>query len=157
MLANSGARVLMLLFCGLVAGPAAARGPGEVLAAKGAPGKAGRQVEITFSGFISRNDGSSTVYVELTGQVPVEVSQGDRSVTYTLRGAKVVLKNNKNPLLTRDFTTAVTSARLVPDKKAKSTRLVVELREPVTPTHKMVSRGRGFVLEVDFPPPKAAK
>jgi len=147
-------RLLTLLVCGLLGSPAMADGAGDASPTQGAAGKAKKGPEVTFAGFVSHDDGSSTVYVEVTESVAVDVSQHECTLTYTLRGAKVLLRNNRNPLLTRDFPSAVTSARLVPDKKAKSTKLVIELREAVTPTHKMVSRGRGFALEVNVPAPK---
>jgi hypothetical protein len=111
------------------------------------------EAEITYTGFVPFEDGRAKVYVELTRAVPVEVSRAGRTVTYTLKGARVVIRNNRNPLLTAHFASIVESARLVSDKKA--TRLVVQLREEAAPSHRMVSRGRGAALEVDFPAPKA--
>jgi hypothetical protein len=147
--------VLTVLVCGLAAGPAVADRALAAPPTKGAPATGGKAVEITFAGFVSHDDGSSTIFVELTSSVAVDFSQKERTATYTLRGANVPLRNNRRPLLTREFDSAVMSARLVPDKKAKTTRLVVELREAVTPTHKMVARGQGFALEVKVPAPKA--
>lgn len=114
-----------------------------------------KQAEITMTGFVPYEDGSAMVFVEMTAPVAVEVSQVERTVTYTLRGAKVVIRNNRNPLITRDFSSPVTSARLVPEKNA--TKLVIELREKSTPSHRMVSADGGAALEITFPAPKNAE
>jgi len=127
-------------------------GGGSGLARRGRAPK--QQAEITYAGFVSRPDGGATVFVEITQEVPVEKAQSGRSVIYTLKNAKVVVRNNLHPLLTREFASVVTSARLVPDKKAKATKLVIELREVVEPTHRMVAGQDGAMLEVSFPAPK---
>lgn len=153
----SSVPLLTVLVCGLAASPAAADLPLDATPAKSPAAKGGKEARVTFAGFVSHDDGSSTIFVEITDSVAVEFSQKERTATYTLRGAMVPLRNNRRPLLTREFDSAVMSARLVSDKKAKTTRLIVELREAVTPTHKMVARGQGFALEVNVPAPKAAK
>jgi hypothetical protein len=88
-----------------------------------------------------------------TDAVAVEVSRAGQVIEYKLVGASVPLKNNKNPLLLRDFSSSAMSAVLVPDKK--SVRLVVTLRGAVSPSHRMVARGKGAVLEVELPAPAA--
>jgi hypothetical protein len=72
----------------------------------------------------------------------------------------VPLKNNKNPLLLRDFSSSAMSAVLIPDRgkgraghQTRSVRLVITLRSNVSPTHRMVARGKGAALEVELPPP----
>jgi hypothetical protein len=83
--------------------------------------------------------------------VAVEVSRNGQVIEYKLVGARVPLKNNKNPLLLGDFNSSATTARLVPDKKA--VRLVITLRGKVSPSHRVVARGKGAALEVELPPP----
>jgi hypothetical protein len=60
------------------------------------------------------------------------------------------VRNNRNPLVTTHFPSAVSRAHLVPT--ATDVELVIELRAPATPTHQIVNReGGGARLEVDFP------
>jgi hypothetical protein len=111
--------------------------------------KATASSEITFMGYRSGASGSGTLFVELTDTVVVEVNHNGPVVEYKMMGTRVPLKNNKNPLLLREFDSSALSAVLVPGKKAVS--LVVTLRGKVSPQHRMVARGKGAVLEVDLP------
>ena len=112
------------------------------------------KAEVTFSGYQSLPGDRGIVFVELTQPVAVEVSRKGQVIEYKLLGASVPLRNNKNPLLLRDFASSAMTAQLVPDKK--SVRLVITLRDSVTPSHRMVARGKGAALEVELPPPKAS-
>ena len=115
--------------------------------AAGASGEAA----VTFAGFHVFDDGTSPIFVKVTSEVPVEVKRKGKQVEYLLRGAKVVVKNNKNPLITKDFVSPVMVARLVPEKEGVV--LHVELREVVTPTHRVSRHPDGSItLHVDFPP-----
>jgi hypothetical protein len=105
--------------------------------------------EVTFSGYKSLPDGRGVLFVEVTEQVPVEVKRAGQVIEYKMMGARVPLRNNRNPLLLRDFNSSAVSAVLVPDKKA--VRLVVTLRASVQLSHKMLARGRGAVLEIEVP------
>jgi hypothetical protein len=109
------------------------------------------KTEITFSGYQSLPGGRGIVFVEMTDPVAVEVSRSGQVIEYKLIGAKVPLKNNRNPLLLRDFSSSAMTAVLVPDKKA--VRLVITLRGAVSPSHRMVTRGKGAALEVELPAP----
>lgn len=111
--------------------------------------KAAASSEITFMGYRAGTSGSGTVFVELTDTVAVEVSNAGQTVSYKMMGTRVPLKNNKNPLLLREFDSSALSAVLVPGKKAVT--LVITLRGKVAPQHRMVARGKGAVLEVDLP------
>ena len=141
-------------------------------AAKVDAGKVRDQAEVTFSGYESRPGGRGVLFVELSDPVAVEVTRSGQIIEYRLVGASVPLKNNKNPLLLRDFSSSALSAVLVPDKPSKgrgkgkqrarsgqaknqhpSVRLVVTLRGNVAPSYRMVPRGNGAALEVDLPPP----
>lgn len=108
-------------------------------------------VQITFLGYQSLAGGRGLVFVEMTDSAVVEVTRSGQVVEYRLSGASVPLRNNKNPLLLRDFSSSALSAVLVPDKKA--VRLVITLRSTVMPTHRLVNRGKGAVLEVELPAP----
>lgn len=107
------------------------------------------KTEITFLGYRSLPGGRGVVFVQLSKPVAVEVSRAGQVVEYKLVGASVPLKNNKNPLLLRDFNSSALSAVLVPDKKA--VRLVLTLRDAVSPVHRMVASGQGALLEIDLP------
>jgi hypothetical protein len=121
------------------------------VSAKGKAAKGG--VEVTFTGYQSLGGGRGLVFVELSELTAVEVHKSGQMVEYKLIGARVPLRNNRNPLLLRDFSSSAITAVLVPDKKA--VRLVITLRSAVTPTHRMVARGKGAVLEVELPAPPA--
>lgn len=109
--------------------------------------------EITFSGYQALPGGRGILFVEMTESVAVEVKRAAQVIEYKLVGARVPLRNNKNPLLLRDFNSSALSAVLVPDKQA--VRFVVTLRANVNPTHRMVQRGKAAVLEIELPAPPA--
>jgi hypothetical protein len=109
--------------------------------------------EITFSGYQALPDGRGILFVEMTESVTVEVKRAAQVIEYRLVGARVPLRNNKNPLLLRDFSSSAVSAVLVPDKQ--SVRFVVTLRANVNPTHRMIQRGKAAVLEIQLPAPPA--
>jgi hypothetical protein len=135
-------------FDGGVVDAQAARAAHGKSQSKGAD-KAG--AEVTFCGFQSLPGGRGLVFVELNELVPVEVSRAGQVIQYKLSGTRVPLRNNKNPLLLGDFGSSALKAVLVSDKS--SVRLVITLRDNVTPTHRMVSRGKGAALEVELPAP----
>lgn len=120
-------------------------------AGKGDAGPA--TAEVTFLGYHSLPGGRGVLFVEMTNQVTVEVSRAGHVIEYKLVGARVPLKNNKNPLLLRDFDSSAVSAVLVSDKKA--VKLVVTLRAAISPAHRTVQRGKGVALEVELPAPSA--
>ncbi len=115
-------------------------------------GKVKERAEITFSGYQARPGARGVVFVELTDPVAVEVSRSGLVIVFKLVGARVPLKNNRNPLLLRDFDSSALTARLVQDKGA--VRLVITLRAnaSATPSHRMVARAKGAALEVELPP-----
>lgn len=141
-------------------------------AAKVDAGKVKDKAEITFSGYQTLPGNRGVVFVELTDPVAVEVSRSGQVIEYKLVGATVPLKNNKNPLLLRDFSAGAVTAQLVPDKADKrrpkkgkagdakqsaGVRLVITLRSGAgAPSHRMVPRGKGAALEVELPPPPTA-
>jgi OOP family OmpA-OmpF porin len=117
----------------------------------GCPGNG--PAEATFAGFRPNEDGSSTVFVQLTDAVKVEVVEKNGEYSYVLKGVTVSLKNNRNPLLASEFDANVARAQLLQDKGA--VRLVVRLKSAVKPTHRVVRAGKGASLEVSIPPPPA--
>jgi len=116
---------------------------------------------ITFTGFHVFEDGRSRIFVKLTSEVPVEARYSGRKVEYLFRGAKIPVRNNKNPLITEHFPASIVSARYVADKKGKGrekpadARLEIVLREESKPTHKVERQGDGTaIFTVDLPKPR---
>ncbi len=104
----------------------------------------------TFPGFRMLPDGRTRVYVELSRAVSVEEHRAAGTLTYTLRSAQVLVRNNKNALITTHFSTPVARARLVP--AGPDLNLVIDLRASVNATHQVVSANNGGArLEIDFP------
>lgn len=119
------------------------------------------KAEVTFTGYESLPGQRGRVFVELTDAVVVEVKRVGQVIEYKLIGATVPLKNNRNPLLLGDFGASALRAELVVPKQTKrrrvqsepnSVRLVITLRGNVSPSHRMVTRERGAMLEVELPP-----
>jgi AMIN domain len=105
----------------------------------------------TFPGFRLLPSGGSRIYVELTKNVNVDERKTGGALVYTLRGAQVLSRNNKNALITTHFATPVARARLVP--AGLDLELVIDLRKGVEATHQVVAADNGTVrLEIDFPP-----
>ena len=105
----------------------------------------------TFPGFRLLPSGGSRIYVELTKNVNVDEKKTNGALVYTLRGAQVLSRNNKNALITTHFATPVARARLIP--AGVDLDLVIDLRKAVDATHQIVAADNGTVrLEIDFPP-----
>jgi hypothetical protein len=131
--------------------------PADV-AAKGRPKAPTAGAEITFTGYQSLPGHRGVVFVELTQVVEVEVTRVGQVMEYRFIGATVPLRNNKNPLLLREFDSSAVSAvlRTEPRKgrdkhQLRSTRLVITLRGAASPTYRMLQRGKGAVFEVQLP------
>ncbi len=116
-----------------------------------AEGAADDSPTATLVGFRRTGPKSAQVYVKLTKAVSVSRNEQGKTITFTLSGTKVMLKNNKNPLLTEHFGTAVESVRLVPDKK--DVKLVIQLKRDATLTSQVVTETDGAVLYVDVTEP----
>jgi hypothetical protein len=103
------------------------------------------------------------LFVELSQAVKVEMSRAGAVVEYKLIDASVPLRNNRNPLLLRDFASSALSAVLVASPRGKgrakraeapNVRLIVTLRGDVQPSHRVVNRGKGARLEIELPKPR---
>lgn len=159
------ARLLALVVSALLVTPTIAAEPlaAPKRAVRSAKAEEPSSPNVTFTGFRRLSDGRALLYVELTAKVPVSMILQDGTVIYRLEGARVALKNNKNPLLTGAFATNLLSARLVTPKPARKTKargkqstaryvdVVLKLRSGVTPTHVMSERPGGAVLEITIP------
>jgi hypothetical protein len=138
--------------------------PPKAPAAESATGPA-----VTFTGFRILKSGGSQVEVVFTSEPRVEESVSGKMATYLLVGVRVPVRNNLNPLITKDFDSVVDSARILSESgkkkrskaKAKATlgpgvHLVVELREAAKPQHRVVRNADGTAtLLVEFPKPAA--
>jgi hypothetical protein len=104
----------------------------------------------TFPGFEMLPDGSSRLFVQLTQSVPVEEKKAAGSITYVLKGAHVLKRNNQNALVTVHFNTPASRARLIP--VGNDLHFVVDLRANVQPQFKMDSaKDNTALLFIDFP------
>jgi len=110
---------------------------------------AGAPAELTFSGFHSFDDGSSLVFVELTRPVTVEERKLKGAVVYTLENTKVPVRNNRNPLMTVDFSSIVRRALIA--QRKKSVEITIFLKADAELEHRIVQRGGAAVLEIRLP------
>jgi hypothetical protein len=94
-------------------------------------------------------DGGSRLFVEITRTVAVEERRTPRVLTYVLKGAHVVLRNNENALVTLNFNTPVTRARLSPSRG--DLLFSVDLRADASPSWQVVTDSDGSAtLQIDF-------
>lgn len=110
-------------------------------------------VEVIFTGFSRRADKGASIFVRMTGEVPVGVERAGRRITYRLAGAKLGVPNNGNPLPTEHFGPPVSHVALVPSSEGVA--LVIDLTadpEQSGPTHRVVSSAGITTLHVDLPP-----
>lgn len=90
---------------------------------------------VTLPGFAMAEDGGSRLLVHMTGAPAVEEKRAPGSVTYVIRGARVLRRNNRNVLETAHFNTPVQRARLV--TRGGDLHFIVELRKDVAPTWRL--------------------
>jgi hypothetical protein len=115
--------------------------------------ESGRPRAVTYVGFYVFRDGSSRIYVNLTSDVPVEAKNHGRVVEYLLKDTKILVPNNKNPLITEHFGSPVVSAQMLPVKEGAVLR--IELRQAMKPAHEMHPHvDKSATLYINFPRPK---
>jgi hypothetical protein len=120
-------------------------------AAKGSKAPAASPL-VTYSGLRVYEDGSSTLQVNLTKAAPVELGEQGARLVYLIKGAKIELRNNKNPLRAEYFSSNVMSSKL--DDSKDGARLEIQLRSPVTPVSEMIRHSGGVILRIEIPAPK---
>lgn len=104
----------------------------------------------TYPSFRLLDDGSSRVTVEISHKVAVTEHKAKGRVVYSLAGAAVPASNTRLGLPTGFFRTPVERVEVV--GQAGAADLVIELREAVEPTYRVLDTPRGsVVLQVDFP------
>jgi hypothetical protein len=103
----------------------------------------------TLPGFRQFDDGSSRVFLELTGEVDVKERPSERLLVYRFEGVGVPERVNTLTLPTSHFQTPVT---LVSVKRVDgAAELHVHLRQPVKPSAHLKRTPAGTVLSLDFP------
>jgi hypothetical protein len=134
--------------------PAAdARGAALELADGAAPAPA-PAVEVIFTGFARRTDKGASIFVRMTGEVPVVVEQSGRRLVYHLSGAKLGVRNNANPLPTGQFGPPVSNVALVPGNGTVD--VVIDLTDDPggkAPPHRVVVQSGIATLVIELPPP----
>jgi len=110
-------------------------------------------VEILFAGFARRPDKGASIFVRMTGEVPVTLESAGRRLTYRLSGAKLGVPNSGNPLPTEHFGPPVSHVALV--QSAEGVDLVIDMSsdpDQAGPTHTVVSSEGMATLHVELPP-----
>lgn len=110
-------------------------------------------VEIIFTGFSRRADRGATIFVRMTAEVPVVADRAGQRLTYRLRGAKLGVANNANPLPTEHFGPPVSNVALVPSSAGVD--LVIDLSggaDAAIPVYRFVAQGGLATLQVELPP-----
>jgi hypothetical protein len=126
-------------------GPAAPHSPVRARRRKGAGAS-----NAILPGFETLADGSTRLFVELSQPVPYSTLVFPGTITYVLKGAHADRRNNYNPLVTVNFNTPVTSARLTPH--GHDLWLVVELRAAVLPIVTVdAEKDGGTTMRIEFP------
>ncbi|HKO91984.1 MAG TPA: hypothetical protein VJU61_12565 [Polyangiaceae bacterium] len=135
----------------LPAAPALAEAP-AVPAAQGAAAEQ-PAVAVIFAGFSRRADKGASIFLRMTGEVPVALDRAGRRLTYRLSGAKLGVPNSGNPLPTEHFGPPVSHVALVPSTTGVD--LIIDLSadpDGEAPTPRIVSSGGLSTLHVDLPP-----
>jgi hypothetical protein len=110
-------------------------------------------VEVIFTGFARRVDKGVSIFVRMTGEVPVVVEQSGRRMIYRLTGAKLGVANNANPLPTGQFGPPVSNVALV--RGPSSVDVVLELTNDPgdkPPTYRVVTQSGISTLVIELQP-----
>jgi hypothetical protein len=100
--------------------------------------------------FVVTADGMSRISVQLSRRVEVVANANHDRHIYDLPNVQVAVANDMNPLVTTHFSTPIRNVKLV--SQGRGARLIVDLREPVMPTHEIRDvAGGAAVLEVTLP------
>lgn len=109
---------------------------------------------VTYTGLRVHDDGSATLRVEISKRVAVQKSGSGTEVRFFLPGARITIRNNRNPLLAQHFASSIVSAEIVPSKEGVT--VVVKLRQPLELSPQMVDQAGGAsTLRVEIPASKA--
>lgn len=100
--------------------------------------------------------GVSRVWVEISQKVDVTEHKAEGRIAYRMKGVEVPTRTNRLPLETMFFQTPVGRV-LLTELDDGDVDLVIELKQPSTPSHKLVESEGGVTLQVDFPAPASPK
>jgi hypothetical protein len=110
-------------------------------------------VEVIFTGFARRTDKGASIFVRMTGEVPVAVEQSGRRLVFRLTGARLGVKNNANPLPTGSFGPPVANVALIAGSGGVD--VVIDLTSDPgdkPPAHHVVVQSGIATLVVELPP-----
>jgi hypothetical protein len=107
----------------------------------------GCPVTAKFTGFSVTTDGASAVFVRLSGTVPVEVSQGERWVSFLIRGAWVDATDSWSP----PSGSGASLERAVLLRDAEGVRLNLRLKTRTNVNLRLVQQTDGLALAVEIP------
>ncbi|MDI3287707.1 hypothetical protein [Polyangium sp. 15x6] len=100
--------------------------------------------------------GVSRVWVEISQKVDVTEHKAEGRIAYRMKGVVVPTRTNRLPLETMFFQTPVGRV-LLAELDDGDVDLVIELKQPSTPSYKLVETEGGVTLQVDFPASVASK
>lgn len=103
----------------------------------------------TYPGFRVLPGGDALIRVEVTKVVDVEEKQSPNVVVYRLKGARAPEKVNRLPLIAQHFPTRVSQVTL--QQAGEDLDVVIELREPAKPEHRVIESLGQMILEVTIP------
>jgi hypothetical protein len=126
--------------------------PDDGRGARGALGhSAGDRAVATLPGFRMFEDGSSRVFVEIVGRVPVNpVDQGGVRLVYRMPGTLVTERVNRLSLPTTHFDSPVGNVHM--EQTGVDADLVIELRQPAQPKLTVRQNDHVTMVSIDFPP-----
>jgi hypothetical protein len=104
----------------------------------------------TYPGFRVLPGGAALIRVEVTKVVDVEEKESPNVVVYRLKGARAPEKVNRLPLIAQHFPTRVSQVTL--QQAGEDLDVVIELREPAKPEHRVIESLGQMILEVTIPP-----
>jgi hypothetical protein len=111
--------------------------------------ESGGDPRATFPGFRVFKDGSSRVFVEVSGHVPVAETNSQGLLTFRFDGVKVPERVNQLDLPTQFFDTPVTLVQMRQGDAGAELR--IHVRRDVKPKVHLKRTENGTVLSVDFP------
>jgi hypothetical protein len=109
----------------------------------------------SYPAFRLLDDGQSRVVVEVSRKVTITEHKAQGRVVYRLDDVALPGHNAHLALPTGFFRTPIDRVGLV--EQGKGVDLVIELREAVQPTYRVLDTPRGIVIQVDFPRPSGAE
>ena len=103
----------------------------------------------TLPGFREFEDGTSRVFIEVSGHVEVKEAREPGVLRYRFDGVRVPARVNQMSLPTLHFSTPVTLVQV--QQVGDAAELVINLRQQVEPKVHLKRTDGGTVLSVDFP------